>query len=330
MEVCIMNGLRAVLACALTASCVVLGITPASAQSYPVRHVRIITAGAGGFHDIVARNLAQRLSERWGQPVVIENQPAAGLTIGTGMAAKAPADGYTLLLGDRTSLAAAPSLYKSLRYDPVKDLVPITLVARAPAMLAAHPSVPANNLGEFVAYVRKQTDPVHYASAGQGTFPHLTGVQFEQLVGAKLLTVQYKGGGDAAVALLRGEAKFSFLPIPIVLPQISAGKFKVFAVTSPGRFDGAPAVPTAIESGFPGLEAEQWVGMLAPAGTPAAIVEKLNRDIVEVLRTPALQDILRTQGATAAPGTPGEFASFMASETIRLRKLIEASRLAPL
>jgi tripartite-type tricarboxylate transporter receptor subunit TctC len=322
-----MNWLRAAYAFVMVTSYVAADITPAWAQSYSARPVRIITAGAGGFHDIVGRNLAQRLSERWGQPVVIENQPAAGLTIGTGMAAKAAPDGYILLLGDRTSLAAAPSLYKNLRYDPVKDFAPITLVARAPAMLVAHPSILASNLSEFVADVRKQADPVHYASAGQGTFPHLTGVQFEQLVGVKLLTVQYKGGGDAAIALLRGEAKFSFLPIPIVLPQISAGKFKVFAVTSPGRFDGAPAVPTAIESGFPGLEAEQWIGMLAPAATPNGIVQKLNQDIVEILRTSAFRDVLQAQGATAAPGTPAEFASFMASETIRLRKLIEASGL---
>lgn len=325
-----MNWLRAFATIALIASCFVMDIAPSFAQSYPTRHVRIITAGAGGFHDIVARNLGQRLSERWGQPVVIENQPAAGLTIGTGMAAKAAPDGYTLLLGDRTSLAAAPSLYKSLRYDPAKDLAPITLAARAPAMLVANASVPAGSLSEFVAYVRKQADPVHYASAGQGTFPHLTGVLFEQLAGVKLLTVQYKGGGDAAVALLRGEAKFSFLPVPIVLPQINAGKLKVLAVTSRSRFDGAPAVPTGIESGFPELEAEQWVGMLAPAGTPSAIVEKLNRDIVDILRTPAFRDVLQGQGAVAAPGTPAEFASFMASETVRLRKLIEASGLPTL
>lgn len=323
-----MNRLRAAYAFVVVTSCVAADVTPAFAQSYPTRHVRIITAGAGGFHDIIGRNLAQRLSERWGQPVVIENQPAAGLTIGTGMAAKAAPDGYTLLLGDRTSLAAAPSLYKGLRYDPVKDLLPITLVARAPAILAAHPSIPSAGLNEFIAYLRRQSDPVHYASSGAGTFPHLTGVMFEQLAGVKLLTVQYKGGGDAAVALLRGEAKFSFLPVPIVLPQINAGKLKAVAVTSPQRFDAAPAIPTARESGLPGLEAEQWVGMLAPAGTSSEIVRKLNNEIVEILRTPAFRDVLQAQGATSAPGTPAEFASFMASETVRLRTLIEASGLA--
>src|SRR5215207_3820309 len=183
MEGCFMSRLRAIPVFGLFAACVLshalLGATPSFGQSYPTRHVRIITGGVGTFHDIVARNLAHQLSERWGQPVVIENRPGAGLTIGTNMAAKAAPDGYTLLLGDRTSLAAARSLYKNLPYDPVKDLRPITLVARAPAMLAVHPSVPANTLRELIDYVRAQPKPVHYASAGPGTFPHLTGVLFE-------------------------------------------------------------------------------------------------------------------------------------------------------
>src|SRR5262249_45763322 len=147
------------------------------------------------------------------------------------------------------------------------------------------------NLKDFIAYVRRQPDPVHYASAGAGTFAHLTGVQFEQLAGVKLLTVQYKGGPAAAIALLGGEAKFSFLPVPVVLPQIKGGKLKALAVTSAKRFDGAPTIPTGIESGFRDLEAEQWVGMLAPAGTPSGIIEKLNRDVVEISRMPAVQDI---------------------------------------
>ena len=164
-----MHWLRTLPASVLAVSCLLLSATPTFAQSYPTRYVRIITAGVGTFHDIIARNLAHRLNERWGQPVVIDNQAAAGLTIGTGMAAKAAPDGYTLLLGDRSSLAAAPSLYKSLRYDPVKDLVPITMVARGPAILVAHPSVPAGNLNELIAYLRKQPDPVHFASSGVGT-----------------------------------------------------------------------------------------------------------------------------------------------------------------
>jgi tripartite-type tricarboxylate transporter receptor subunit TctC len=182
-------------------------------------------------------------------------------------------------------------------------------------------------LSEFIAYLRKQPDPVHFASSGVGTFTHLTGLLFEQLAGVKLLMVQYKGGGAASIAMLGGEAKLSFFPIPVVLAQVNAGTLKAFALTSSQRFDGAPAIPTAAEAGLPGLEAEQWIGMLAPAGTPDAIVSKLNRDIVDILQTPAFREVLQAQGAKPAPGTPGEFASFMASETVRLKKLIEASGL---
>jgi tripartite-type tricarboxylate transporter receptor subunit TctC len=311
-------------------SCVLLGATPTFGQSYPSRHVRIITGGAGTFHDIVARNLGQRLSERWGQPVIVENRPGAGLTIGTAMAAKAAPDGHTLLLGDRTSLAAAPSLHRDLPYNPVRDLLPITLVARAPSLLVLHPSVPSNSVGEFVAYLRKQPNPMPYASPGPATVGHFIGVQFEQMAAVKLLTVHYKGGGAAVIAVVGGEAKFSFVAMPSALPHVKTGKLKAIAVTAAKRFDGAPAVPTADEAGLSGMEDGQWLGMLAPAGTPSGIVQKLNHDIVEILRTPAFRDILQAQGATAAPGTPAELASFMASETLRLKKLIDESGLAPL
>jgi tripartite-type tricarboxylate transporter receptor subunit TctC len=258
---------------------------------------------------------------------VVENQPAAGLTIGTAIVAKAQPDGYTLLLGDRSSLAAAPTLHKNLRYDPAKDFLPVTLVARGPALLAVHSGMPANNLREFIAYARQQTDPLLFASAGLGSFPHLTGVQFGQSTGIKLLAVHYKGGPPAAMAVLGSEANFTFLTIPVVLPQVSAGKMKAFAVTSLKRFSGAPDIPTADEAGVPGFEADQWIGMVAPARTPAAIVDKLNRDIVDILRIPAFQDSLRQQGAEAAPGTPAELSAFMANERRRLKGIIEAAGL---
>jgi tripartite-type tricarboxylate transporter receptor subunit TctC len=322
-----MNRRTGIAAKALVTVTVLLGVGPAFAQTYPTRYVRIITAGVGTFHDIVARHLARQLSERWGQGVIVENQPAAGLTIGTSMAAKALPDGYTLLLADRTSLAAAPSLYKDLRYDPVKDFGPITLVARAPAILAVNPTVPAGNLREFIAYARQQPDPILFASAGNGTLTHLTGELFAQLAGIKVLPIQYKGGGEAAMALLGDQARFTILSVPGILPQVKAGQVRALAVTSTQRFAGAPEIPTGAEAGLPGLEAEQWVGMLAPAGTPDAIADKLNHDIVEILQTPALKDALRTQGAEAAPSTPAEFASFIASETKRLKRLIETAGL---
>lgn len=296
---------------------------PGLAETYPERPVRIITGGAGTVHDIVARELAQRLGEGWPKGIVVENQPAAGLTIATSMVAKAPPDGYTLLLGDRTSLAAAPSLYKGLRYDPAKDLRPITLVARAPAIIAAHPSIPANTLGEFIAFAMQQTQPVLFASAGNGTFPHMTGLLFAQLANVRIQPVQFKGGGDAAIALLGGHAAFSALSIPTILPQVSAGQAKALAVTSKQRMPGAPGVPSAAEAGLPDLVSEQWLALLAPAGTPDAICERLHRDVVAILQSPAMREKLQIQGAEAAPGTPQQLSEFMASEAARLKALIE-------
>lgn len=303
------------------------GTATGLAETYPNRPVRIITAGVGTFHDAVARHLAQRLSERWHQGVVVENQPAAGLTIGTAIAAKAAPDGYTLLLGDRTSLAAAPSLYKNLRYDPVKDLRPITLVARAPAILAVHPKIPITNLREFIEFAKQQPEPVLFASAGNGTFPHMTGLLFAQLANVRIQPVQFRGGGQAATALLGGHASFSILTIPAILPHVNAGQARALAVTSARPVAGAPGIPTAAEAGLPGLEAEQWVGMVAPAGISDAIADKVNRDLIEILQAPDLRDKLRAQGAEVAAGTSAEFAAFMASETVRLRQLIETTGL---
>ncbi len=307
------------------AGIVLCSAQPVSAQQYPSRPVRIITAGAGTFHDVTARQLAHRLSERWGQGVVIENQPAAGLTIGSSIAAKAAPDGYTLLLADRTSLAVAPHLYKNLRYDPEKDFRPITLVARAPSVLVIHPSVPASSLREFVEHARGQKDPMLYASAGLGTAAHLTGELFRQLAGIDFQVIQYKGGADAVMGLLKGEVKFSAVPVSLALPQVEGRTMKALAVASARRFSGMPDVPTGAEAGLPGFESEQWVGMMAPASLPDAIAVKLNHDIVEVLREPAFVEGLRKQGGEVAPSTPSEFAAFIKSESARLKALVEAT-----
>jgi tripartite-type tricarboxylate transporter receptor subunit TctC len=300
-------------------------VAPAAAQSYPDRYVRIITAGTGSFHDVVARQLAQRLSERWGQGVVVENQPAAGLTIGAGIAAKAAPDGYTLLLADRTCMAVAPHLYKNLRYDPVKDFRPITLVARGPAVVTAHPTVPAADLRQLVAYARAHSPPILFASAGPGTMVHLTGELLRHLGGIDMQMIHYKGSGAAVMAMLSGEAPLTAAAVPAVLPQIRAGKLKALAVANARRFAGAPDIPTSAEAGLPGLEGEQWLGMVAPVGIPDGVAAKLNRDIGEVLGDPAFKEMLLQQGAEVASGTPAEFAAFVASESARLKQLIETT-----
>lgn len=302
---------------------VLLAAAPASAQDYPARTVRIITGGVGTFHDIVTRQLALRLSERWRQPVVVENQPAAALTIGTGIAARAAPDGYTLVMSDRSALAVAPHLYKSLPYDPARDFAPITLVALAPTMLVANPSVPVDTLSEFLAYVRKLPFGIQFATAGPGTNNHIAMELLKHATGIKAEAIHYKGGGASSLAILSGEVPVGFALVPSVLAQVRAGRLKAFAVSGRKRFPGAPDIPTAAEAGFPGFELEFWIGMLAPAGTPPAIVARLNRDVGEILQSPEMQATLLAQGAEAAHGTPDEFAAFMGSESARMKRLIE-------
>ena len=301
---------------------------PVFSQDYPTKPVRIITGPAGVFHDVVTRQLGQRLSERWGQPIVVDNRPGAGMTIAASIAARSAPDGYTLLMADRTCIAAAPSLYKKLSYEPTKDLLPITLVAKAPLMLVAHPSVPASNLRDFIGYVRKSAGAFNYASAGPGTAVHMTGELFRQLTGLNMMAVNYKGGGAATLAVIRGEVNVGFGTIPNVLPHIKAGKLKAYVVTSSNRFAGAPDIPTAQEQGLRGLESEQWLGMLAPANTPHAIIGKLNRDIVEFLQTAEIRTALHALGAEPSPSTSAEFGAFILGETLKLKKVIEFAGLS--
>jgi tripartite-type tricarboxylate transporter receptor subunit TctC len=293
------------------------------AQDYPAKPVHIVTGGVGTFHDIVARQLAEKLSERWGQAVLVENQGAAALTIATGMVARAAPDGYTLLLSDRSALAVAPHLYKSVPYDSIKDFSPITLVAAATTMLVAHPSVPATTLSEFVAYARKQPEGLFFATAGPGTNNHVAMELFKHATGINAVPVHYKGGGASTLAMVSGEVKEGFGAVPSLLPQVKAGKLKAYLVTSRQRFPGAPEVPTAAEAGLPDLELEFWIGMLAPAGTPPAVVAKLNRDIAEIMQTPAMQTTLLAQGARAATGTPAQFADYISTESGKMKRLIE-------
>jgi tripartite-type tricarboxylate transporter receptor subunit TctC len=297
----------------------------AASQTYPTKPVRIVTGGAGTFHDIVTRQLAQRLAERWGQPVVVENQPAAALTVGTGMVARAAPDGYTLVMTDRSAVAVAPHLFKSVPYDPAKDFAPVTLAALSPSLLVANPSVPAASFAEFLAYAKAQPGGVHFASAGPGTNPHVAMELFRLATGVNVVPVHYKGGGASSAAILGGEVKAGFGTVPVLLPHVKSGKLKAYIVTGTQRFPGAPDVPTAAETGVPGFELEFWIGLLAPAGTPPPVIARLNRDVGEILRSPELQATLLAQGARAAPGTPEEFAAFIGAESAKMRKLVDAT-----
>jgi tripartite-type tricarboxylate transporter receptor subunit TctC len=294
-----------------------------SGKPYPTKFVRVITGGVGNMHDIILRQLGQRLTERWGQAVVVENRGGAGLTIGTAMVARATPDGYTLLMSDRTAIAVAPSAFKGLSYDPLKDLAPITLVARAPLVVVAHPSLPAAKLRELIDYARQRPGVLSYAAAGPATANHIAGELFKQMASVEITAVNYKGTPAAMLAVVSGEVKIGFGMVPVVLPHVNAGKLRAYAITSNKRFSGLPDVPTSAEAGLPGFESDYWIGMLAPARTPGQIIGKLNTDIVSILKTPELQTSLLAQGAELVAGTPQEFAAFITSETARLKKVVD-------
>ena len=307
---------------------VVSAQTPA--DGYPNKPVRIITGAAGAtVHDVATRLLGQRLSERWGQPIVVENQPAAALTIGTRIAARATPDGYTLLMSDRSALSVAPSLYTNLQYDPLKDFSPITLTARLPSALVAHPSVPATTLREFLDYAKQQSGPINFASAGVGTAGHIANELFRSLTGIKLINIHYKGGGASVLALMGGEVKAGVSLMGNVLPHVRAGKLKAYVVTGKTRFAGAPEIPNAVESGLPGLDTEFWIGMLAPARTPAALVARLNREMTEIIQAPEYHAALLKQGAESSAGTPEQFAGLIKSETVKWAKVIKEAGIKP-
>jgi tripartite-type tricarboxylate transporter receptor subunit TctC len=295
--------------------------------TYPTKPVRIIIGPTANFTDIVTRQLAQRLHERWQQPVVVENR-ASGM-ISAAAVAKSVPDGYTLLISDRTWRAVAQSLYKELPYDPDKDFSQIALVASTPNILLAHPSIPAASLEEFIAYAKTQQPPLGYATAGIGTATHLPGEQLKQLTGVDLTAIHYKGGGAAMNAMLIGEAKIGFNPAALALPHLTAGKMKAFAITSKKRFAGSPDIPTVAEAGFPDLEADYWIGLFAPARMSPALIDKINRDVVGILESASMRSLLLQQGAEPVSSTPGDFATFITSETRKWRDIIQTAGIKP-
>ena len=296
----------------------------ASAQPYPTKPVKIITGDAANFVDTVARRLANSLRDRWGQPVVVENRPGAGLTIATSAAARAAPDGYTLLLNDRTALAFAPSLWKNLSYDPSKDLAPITLLATTPLILVGHSSVAANNLAEFIEYLRKPI-AADFFTSGPSTGNHLANELLKQATRVNIENVHYKGSPPAVSGLLAGETKGGFMLVPLILPHVKSGRVKAYAITSGKRFAGTPDIPSVTELGMAELESDYWIAMVAPAGTPPAIVDKLNRDIVDVMKTPAMREFLLAQGAEPAYGSPAELSRLIGSETAKWKRVIDAA-----
>jgi tripartite-type tricarboxylate transporter receptor subunit TctC len=308
------------------AACVALIATAAWAQPYPTRPIRVVVPfPAGGTTDVLARAAAQKLSETFGQPTVVDNRPGAGGNIGAELVAKSPPDGYTLLMGTVGTHAINPSLYPRMPYDHVKDFAPIILVAGVPNVLVINPTLPVNSVQELIAYAKANPNKLNFASSGNGTSIHLSGELFKTMTGVQMAHVPYKGSAPALQDLMGGSVQLMFDNLPSSLALIKSGKLKALAVTSMTRAAALPDVPTLAESGLPGFEASSWFGLLAPAGTPQAVVLKLNGEVAKWLATPEAREKLLAQGAIAAGGTPEDFARHIAAETAKWQKVVKES-----
>ena len=299
------------------------GTLPVCAQEYPHKPLRLIVPFApGGGNDTVARAIAQSAGASLGQPVVVDNRPGAGGMLGAQLAAKSPPDGYTLFLGGVGSHAVNPNLHARLPYDPVKDFAPITLIASAPSVLVVHPSLPARTLAEFTALAKASPGRINYASNGNGSSAQLAAVLYESMAGVRMVHVPYKGLAPALVDLLAGEVQAMFSSVVAIVPNIKAGRLRALAVTGRRRAALLPEVPTLDESGVPGYEAGSWYGILAPAGTPQAIVVKLHEAIARALAQPEVRERLVSEGAEVIGSTPEAFAAHITAELARMGKLI--------
>jgi tripartite-type tricarboxylate transporter receptor subunit TctC len=320
----LLSSLKFIALAASTGGAGVAGL--AHAQAYPNKPVRMIVPfAAGGGTDIVARTMAPKLSEAFGQPFVVENRAGANANIGMDLVAKSPADGYTLSFTS-SSLAINPSLYKKLTYDPIKDFAPITLATLIPFILVAHPSLPVNSLRELVAFTAARPRQLSYASSGAGNATHLSMALFERMAKLELIHIPYKGTGQGIIDLMGGHVQLMFGAIPSTLPQVRAGKLKLLAVSSAKRSAVLPGAPTVAEGGVPGYELTSWYGALAPAGTPSAIVDRLNGEMVKALNHPDIKARLTSEGAEPAGNTPRQFAAFILSERDKYAEVVSAAR----
>jgi tripartite-type tricarboxylate transporter receptor subunit TctC len=286
-----------------------------------------VTFPPGGSADAVVRLIAPRLAEKLGQPVVVDNRPGAGGNIGLSVVAKAPADGYTLGVGAAGALAANSSLYPQMPFDVQKDFKPVGMLAAIPFVIVAHPSVPARSLRELVAQAKAQPGRLSLAHGGNGTAMHLSAELFTQMADVKIGGVPYKGSGPAALDVLGGQVQLGVVDLPAALQHIRAGKLTALAVTSPQRLPQLPEVPTVSESGLAGYDATGWFGVVAPAGTPVAIVNRLSAEIGAALKDEGIRAAMRAQGVEPAPGTPEAFEGYIRSETVKWSQVIRTANI---
>jgi len=295
----------------------------ALAQTYPSKPVKIIVPfGPGGFTDVVARILGVKLGESLGQSIVIENKPGAGSMIGSDMVAKSPPDGHTLLIVSSTHVIS-PWIYKSVPYDPIKGFAPVSKLVDSPYVLLTNPKVPAKNVQEFIALAKAQPDKIHYASSGNGSAQHLIGGLFASMTKTQLKHVPYRSSSLASTDLVAGVVESSFAGVPNALAQVPNGRLNALAVTSAKRIPQLPHVPTMQEAGVPGYEATIWLAMLAPAGTPAPIIQRLNSDIAKIMRSPETQKAMFDAGVEVSLSTPEALSQLMVSEMDKWGKVVK-------
>lgn len=296
----------------------------AAAQGYPAKPIKLVAPfSPGASTDIVGRLLAAKLAESWGQPVFVENRAGAGGTVGATYVARSAADGYTLLMGSVGSIGTASGLRKDLAYDPIKDFAPIVLGVRAASVLAVHPSVPVRTVKDLVAFAKTRPGQLNYSSSGIGAPSHLAMELFNHTAGVRIVHIPYKGPAEASTELVTGRVHMGIQSVLSTLGYYRSGKVRVLATTGRERMRELPDSPTMIEAGLPGYEVYVWYGVMAPAGTPKDIVEKLNKELLRIFNLPDIKNKLLAQGGDLATGTPDEFAEFIRADVTKWKKVIE-------
>ena len=300
----------------------------ALAQAYPAKPLKMILPfPAGGPTDIIARALGQGLGEAFGQNVVIDNRPGGGGMIGATLAARAGGDGYTLLLGGITTIAVAPSVHKTMPYDPLRDFLPVTLATRQAIMLTTHPSLPVKSVQEFIALAKARPGEINYATSGPGGSGHMAGELFRLVTGVNLVHIPYKGAPPALNELIAGQVQVMFGTILATAPHVRLGRVRALAITGSQRSNALPDVVTFAEAGLLDYDASSWNGVLVPAGTPRAIVDRLNAELVRILKSPSVIERLEPDGAIPVPTTPEEFSTFIRLEMAKWAKVVKAANI---
>ena len=316
----------AALASAVVAAGLAVGTGNAAAQAFPAHPAKLVVPfPPGGPLDAVGRAIADKLTQAWGQSVVVENKPGAGGNIGADFVAKSAPDGYTVVMGALSTHAVNPSLYPKMPYDAAKDFAPITLVAVTPNVLVVNPSLPVNSVKELIAYAKANPGKLSFGSGSNGSAGHLAGELFKADTSADMVHIPFKGGAPAMQALLAGDTQLMFDNLANSMQQVKAGKLKALAVTTAKRSPLAPDLPTMAEAGVPGFDISTWFGLMAPAGTPPDVVAKWNADVVKILNSPDMREKLTAQGAEAAPDTPAEFAAFIGRELAKYARIVKVS-----